>query len=445
VARQRSKADYGLDVFRAEPPSDDRTAIRLLVGREDVVERAYQGLRRHLDIGGLTTKPTGKHPAIIQGETRSGKSHLAKCLFARFRESDKRLRIEVPARNRGDALAVIRAIFERLRDEFYGYFNGELAGDVVGEQFMQLTATIVGGFDFFWGPGGMTADSMKLTTNWERADTVANEAAVFRLAAKFQNTSKSGGGTELTLRPPSALLLAEACGVIVDALNRAGLLDHVLVLVDDVDLVARYNSPQDNGRVSQSELATALCELHRSPCVDVVVTARSWYANSQKEFTPLVNLAAEPPLTPAQLAEIHDRRMALAIGKRALPRVFLAPEALEEAAAYASCLPGVFLQHLDASFDQWRREEDWGQRSAEWYLGVFRDLWNRYRQFAPAAAERLAQSVNAGKFTLDVEDENLLAGTVFDNEFAFQSYFNETTYIIPPLVRAIVRSVGAPE
>ena len=444
MARTTDKADYGLDVFRAEPPEDDATAVKLMVGRDEVVKRAYQDLRRGWDKGGRKAKRGRKHPWLIEGETRSGKSHLARCLFARFKDDGGKCRkIQVPARARGDAVTVIHSIFELLRDEFFAYYNNELSTNLVGQAYSELTCAVISGFDSFFGPGGVPAENVKVTTSRETTDTMGTEAAIFHLAAKFQQSSKAAGATELTLRPPSPVLLAEVCGTIVDTLHRAGLLDHLLILVDDVDLLAPYEDPEHTGRATQAHLAAALCELHRAPCVDVVVTGRSWYAILQKEFTSLVDLV-DAPMTVAQLAEVHDRRLKMAVGRRSLPKEFLELGALEEAATLSSFLPGVFLQHLDAAFTQWGREEDdWTPRSLAWYLDFWRRRWDAYREFAPVAAERLAAAVAAGELVVDVTDGNFVADTRFDNVFAFQSYWNEKMYTIPPLARRILIEPGA--
>jgi hypothetical protein len=62
----------------------------------------------------------------------------------------------------------------------------------------------------------------------------------------------------MTLRPPGVSDLACYCGVMVDTLWRQGLVREVVILVDDVDLLEGYQSPDHNGQRERSILADAL-------------------------------------------------------------------------------------------------------------------------------------------------------------------------------------------
>ena len=55
----------------------------------------------------------------------------------------------------------------------------------------------------------------------------------------------------------------------------------MLILFDDVDLLESHADRVRNGRVQRAALSSAIAELVKAPRVDVVVTARSWYADDQ--------------------------------------------------------------------------------------------------------------------------------------------------------------------
>jgi hypothetical protein len=223
----------------------------------------------------------------------------------------------------------------------------------------------------------------------------------------------------------------------VDTLVRAGLLDHVLVLIDDVDLLEGYSDPSRNGKIQRSVLCDALSQLHSATGVDVLVTARSWYAHSRKDFQELVDLSTADEMTSESLIEIHDRHVEL-YARQGLPRRFLNHETIRRVAEDSQGKPGVFLQRLKTAFKAWRNEADWGQRDYEWYFDVFRKLYDQYREKCPAAAHALEKSVEEGRSTVDVRLENPFYQTVFNNEFVFQSYYQETTYFMDELTFRVV-------
>lgn len=227
----------------------------------------------------------------------------------------------------------------------------------------------------------------------------------------------------------------------VDTLLRRKLVRHVLVLVDDVDLLEGYQSPQLNARVQRSLLAEALCELHTQPGIDVVLTARSWYAHSVKDFQTLVDLSRSE-MPPADLVAIHDRHMGTFAKRSGLSR-FLKPETLDTFAQEVNGLPGVFLQHLHTSFYEYQNEDDWGERDYDWFLAVFRRLFRDYRSKCVPAAEMLENAVRNGRLEMDVGEKNPFYGTVFDNLLVFQSYYNEYCYFASPLVKKILALTDA--
>jgi hypothetical protein len=214
----------------------------------------------------------------------------------------------------------------------------------------------------------------------------------------------------------------------------------VLVLVDDVDLLEGYQSAQQNASVQRSRLAEALGKLHFQPGVDVVLTARSWYANSQKNLQTLVDLARSDEMRPEELVAIHDRHMTTYAKKAGFSR-FLKPEALN-ACAEKVRLPGVFLHHLHTAFDDYQNDDDWAERDFDWFLSVFRRLFTNFRNKCAPAAEMLERAVRDGRLEMDVSERNPFYGTVFDNQLVFQSFYNEKCYFASPLVKEILAPLG---
>ncbi len=160
--------------------------------------------------------------------------------------------------------------------------------------------------------------------------------------------------------------LAEVCGIILETLLTVKRINHALILVDDIDLLETYQSPTRNARQQRSILGQALDQLHGTVGVDVVMTARSWYVHSRKDLQTLVDLGMSAPMQPADLVDIHQRRVKV---KGRGGGAFLTEEALFEAAGDAEGLPGVFLQHLDTAFYQYLNEDEPGLRGYDWYLG----------------------------------------------------------------------------
>jgi hypothetical protein len=223
-----------------------------------------------------------------------------------------------------------------------------------------------------------------------------------------------------------------------DTLIRVGLIDHMLILADDVDLLEEYESKQENINRERSILARALQIVHETPGVDVLVTARSWYANSRKEFRELADLSLEPYMSPEELVKIHDCRFSAYVRAKSIPRSFLKNEALHRAASSVQGLPGVFLQHIDTAFQAYRREEDWSERDYDWYVNVFRNLWTQYRNLYPQAAEKLLSAVSNEEPWIDVTELNVFRGSRITDEFVFQSYFRETYFFASALLQEII-------
>jgi hypothetical protein len=155
-----------------------------------------------------------------------------------------------------------------------------------------------------------------------------------KLLGKYQSRESAKEARQIVLKPPTAQTLAEVCGVMVETLMRHKLAEHLLVLVDDVDLLDYAAPSPQQARVQRSLLTDALCTLHGQPGVDVVVTARSWFVYSGKDLTQLVDLT-QSALPPEVLIAIHDNHIRQFAAKAGLRR-FLTPDALQ---AFAMVVP----------------------------------------------------------------------------------------------------------
>src|SRR5262249_41843285 len=132
---------------------------------------------------------------------------------------------------------------------------------------------------------------------------------------------------QVVLKAPTAEMLAELCGVIIETLMGLKLADHLLVLVDDVDLLDPTAPTAQQARVQRSLLTSALCTLHSQPGIDVLLTARSWFVYSGKDLTHLVDLT-QSVMPAEELLAIHDKHMKQ-FGRKAGLQRFLVPEALK--------------------------------------------------------------------------------------------------------------------
>jgi hypothetical protein len=439
MPRKKPPSKFACDsaLFKPEPPMDKQLVKKLFHGRVNELRRGLETLKSQLDLGGKRSRKVDKRPWIIHGESRSGKSHLARRIFAELPDDDERIQLIIPAREKIEALLVMANLFRQLVGHFRRRTQDQRLPTLVCEEpEVRLVDDLVDKMDLFLN------DAQSATVTTERGSKIGLEVGgeVSGLLAKFlgkhQSERTEKDTRQVVLKPPTATTLAEVCGVLVDNLLRRKLIRHLLVLVDDVDLLEGYRSEQQNARVQRSLLADALCELHSQPGVDVVLTARSWYAYSTKEFQQLVDLALGP-MRPEDLVAIHDRHMQAYAKKAGLSR-FLKSEALGAFAQEMGGLPGVFLQHLHTAFYEYQNDENWNERDYDWFLGVFRRLFTDFRNKCAPAAEVLERAVREGRLEMDVGEKNPFFGTVFDNSLVFQSYYNERCYFATPLIKKIL-------
>jgi len=436
-----SKYKYDDNIFMPEPPDNPKHVVALFCGRKKELECGINTLKNGIDLYGKRMRKYDKKPWIIHGESRSGKSHLARRIMASLPKNKKRLQLYVPARERLEALAVMTNLFEQIRFDFSSRINNVRNHQIIqNNPWIHLTIELIGQISLFIGH---TTESVTIKIS----ETLKNGLnlglnlhiipKVVEFFAAFSSEQSETKATELKLRPPNAVDMAEYCGIMIDTLMNLKLLNHLLILIDDIDLLEGYVDQTRNATKQRSQLSQAILKLSSTSGIDVLITARSWYAHSKKEFKTLIDLAMEPEMKEEELIEIHDQHFKL-FSPRDYPNKFLTKEALLNASTDVRGIPGIFLQHLDTAFRVYKKEEEWGERDYAWYLDIFRRIYSTFRLKCPAAAIALETAVNEQRFTIDIETTNPFYSTVFDNEFVFQSYYRETTYFMDTLVTKVI-------
>jgi hypothetical protein len=437
--RTQTKYNYHPDLFTPEPPDDPSKVKSLFCGRERELRRGLETLRSHMDLKGRWSAGHGKRPWIVHGESRAGKSHLARRILADLQSGADIVTCVIPARERLQAAQVMSTLFERIASEFTSRQSQQsLLGRLLKDPEVEVVQDIVDRVQ------ALSTECEGIDLTFTEATRTAFEAGgdmtyiptIFKILAKVGREQSDGKTTVFKLRRPNAEDYARYCAIVIDILARKFDVNEVLVLVDDVDLLEGYSDQNRNGRVERSILAAALIRLHQCPCTDVIVTSRSWYAHSTKEFKTLVNLLECEEMNERDLIAIHNRRWDEYC--QGQPAGFLSHEALSAAAGDVRGLPGVFLQHLDTAFRNYQDEDEWGERTYDWYLGIFRRLFSRLDRSYPEAAERIRMEVRNGRQNIDMGDRNLFHKTMFDNEFVFQSYYGETLYYVDALTAKII-------
>ncbi|MEO5374376.1 MAG: ATP-binding protein [Alphaproteobacteria bacterium] len=439
---------YGVHpgLFKSEPPNGREVVRSLFCGREYELQYCTSTLRDSMVRDGEQSRDFDKQPWIIHGESRAGKSHLARRILTDLDNGEDILSFIIPARERLQAVKVMETLFNKIANEFTSRHSSrslwEKAKDVVAESpetevvldiidKVQALSHSVEGIDL----------TISATTKdaFEVGGSTSILPGILKILAKSGRQNTDGRTTVFKLRPPNADDYVNYCSLIIGVLRREYGVKSVLVLVDDVDLIEGYKDPEQNGRVQRLILAASLIALHQIPCVEVVVTSRSWYAYANKEFQELVNLY-DFDMSENEIVEIYRRRW-----KAYAPRVpggFLNEDALLTAAQDVQGIPGVFLQHMDTAFKSFLYEKDWGPRDYDWYLKVFVRRFTRCRDKHPDATNAIQRHVEAGRKQIDVRENNIFQSTMLENDFAFQSYHNEHTYFIDGLAEKVVRAVA---
>jgi hypothetical protein len=440
ASRKKSKFDCDTSLFKPEPPTDSRLVKCLFAGREKELHRGFRTLKNELDIGGKRSRRFDKKPWVIHGESRSGKSHLARRILAEFKPHPKRVQLLIPARDRVEAILVMADIFRQVVGMFRERTQDQrLDEPVAGRPDVRLVNNLIERMTLFLD------EAQTATLTHERATDSSIEVGgelnflLGKFLGKFQSKDSSKEARQVILKPPTGETLAELCGVMLETLMDLGLADHLLVLVDDVDLLDPAAPTVQQTRVQRALLTNALCILHAQPGIDVLLTARSWFVYSGKELTHLLDLT-QSVLSAEELIAIHDRHPQQFARKAGLQR-FLKTEALKAFAdemQELNGLPGVFLQHLFTAFDCFKNDEDFAERDYEWFLDVFRRLMDSLRTRVEPGYAAMQAALQAGQLEIPLAGEqNPFVGTALDNLFVWQSYHNERCYFTSPLMRRL--------
>lgn len=428
-------------LFKAEPPVNPKDVKSLFCARDLELRRGIETLKANFDVGGRKSKVSDKWPWVVHGESRSGKSHLARRIIAEFPSTRKRIQFLVTAKERLEAMTVMRQLFETLHGEFRTRIADQrLEDDLFRHPRVSFVCQLIDKISLF----ETDVQTVELTTEQSSRESLdiggelSGAPLLSKFVAKYQTEQNSKNAVKLNLRPPTPSDLAAVCGIMVETLLALKLINHALILVDDIDLLETYKSPTENARHERSVLAMALDDLHGTPGVDVVLTARSWYVHSSKELMSLVDLSTSDMLTADDMSGIHDARLKV-YGKRL--SAFLTDDALRAVAADVEGLPGVFLQHLDTAFYQYQNEPDDSPRDIAWLRKIFEQRLEQLSEHCATGVAEIRKAIDQGRLTIDVAAHNPFFGTVLDNEFVFQSYWSEHTYFISSFTRNIFQQI----
>jgi len=433
----RSKFEYGTpSLFLPEPPNELKRATALFRGRERERARCVETLKSCVDVNGKYQKKNDKKPWIIHGESRVGKSHLARCVISDMPKG-KRIKIIVSAKERGSSYIVLEQIFQKLKHKFdilLGKKRHETKGEISDE--LEVTSKILNLADSFITKDEERETFIEIGTDVEAnfgLDTSLKILTSTILKFGFKESKKTG--MTIKMKAPTATDYAFYCMLISEVLVFNKMCPHVLILIDDVDLIKGYKDQNTNGRVERSELSELIIGLHSARGVDVLVTSRSWFAFGHKDYKKLVEL---DEMDSRMLIEIHDARILHYTPK--YPESFLTKEALQDLADNVSGLPGVFLHKLEVAFDAFQNEDGWEQRDFTWIMGVFQKKYAAYKTKSLRAAQRLESSIKSGEISIDVTGDNPFLSTPFEDIFVTQSYYSESTYNVDALTIKVVEA-----
>lgn len=443
-----SKGHYNVSLFSAEPPEGKELVKALFHDREQALTLVCDRLSGNMDKKGVRYGKENKKPWIIHGESRSGKSHLARRILAEIPEDERNIQIRAYAKDMLEASLVMRNLFNQILEMFRLLTHDyQINKNVVQKSLVEITYELIEGFERIIGSS--RSDPVEITEGFSRevssdfkADANISGRKAVKLGMQLGQAQKDGQSIQLKYMPPSPELLAELCASMVDTLVAVGLLDHVLILADDVDLLGEYEDPNNNARKERIILATTLKILHETPGIDVIITARTWYKNANKEFIPLIDLA-KVPMQSDDLRKLHDLRFNHYVEDN-LPKEFLTPEALEFIAKHSNYLPGVFLQHLNLYFEVFTWEVEWGVRDIDWLREEFDKLCDDYRRDEPEALHVLQNAIEKDFPHIDITDENPFQGSRMRELFIFQRYNSERKLFISELASEFLR-VRIPE
>src|SRR5262249_51764653 len=154
-----------------------------------------------------------------------------------------------------DAIRVMWELYREFRDSFdIRIRDQKLKSDPLQISEIQISKQLVDRIALFESSNAQT-----LTLTFEKAGRTASEVAgevgggtlLAKFIAKLQREHSHKDGIQLSVRSPTPTDLADICGIIAETLLRNGLIRHMLVLLDDIDLLETYQSPQQNARVQR--------------------------------------------------------------------------------------------------------------------------------------------------------------------------------------------------
>jgi hypothetical protein len=430
---------YGYDplLLHPDPPETPALVRSLFIGRDSELARGTSILMKHRDLSG--TKTSGKRPWVIHGESRMGKSHLARRILLDLPEDSKHLQIKVYARGSWDAERVIQDIFSSLYDVYRNLVNSRTFRPNQGQEaLIRSSHALFEQVKIFSGPAKPQAINLNWNKDLQRGLNIGIDVAtpfLCKLAAQLQANLRQSEGTTFTFHAPTIRDLTAICAAIVEVLLRLELLEHVLVFADDVDLIADPCGPSAN---QAPALAKALVDLCSAPAVDVLVTARTWYHFAQRDFLELVSL--DGGLSISELLDLYRKRFQ-SMGRPDLPQSFLTTDALQRLAEMVGGTPGMFLHRLYVAFERYKDEAQTDLRDFDWLLSIFERRYERFRSTGRPIAQLIEDSVVAGSREVDAAGSLSLFGTVFDGEFVLPSYFSPTTYLLDGLALEVIRKV----
>lgn len=432
---------FDKELFKPVPPENPELVKSLFCGRAEELRTALACLQADLDVDGKRAALCLKRPWIIHGESRSGKSHLARRIAVEFEDDGKRRRVIIQSRQRVSAVRVMADIFDAVMEVFLSLERtADFEPTTPKGILLRLTKELAVQVHNLIGMAdsviiGITKEDRK---KLNAAFTVVPIPKLLEFCLGFGSETGEGKRTEVKLAPPTAKELAEKCGLILDTLKRLGLLDHILILVDDVDLLDRAPQRELPRRDQCSELTDALGILHRTAGVDVLITARSWYVQLFREFNDLINLSSFPQPTEDVLIEIHDKRVHCFRKELKAPKRFLNEEVMRRAAKLAGGKPGVWLKHLETAFEKYVRDPNWDERDWEWYMQVFEEIIVQHQALDPEATKVLTDAVVEKRVIIDADKANLYSGTPFDEVFWIDCYVKQNSVSLVQLAFQVV-------
>jgi hypothetical protein len=390
--RQASKFDCGSCLFRPEPPLSRALVKKLFRGRAKELQRGLATLKHDIDLGGKQAKARDKKPWLIQGEARSGKSHLARRILAGMPCTSQRIQFVISARDKAEAVRVMASLFWQLMVQFRKRTSPmKRVNAFHADQDLQLVDELVEKTALFLheAQSGVAPPERQGESTIEIGGEVSD--LLEKLLSKHSSRHCDPDSLQVVLKPPTAAVLAEICGVMVEALARRKLLRHVLILIDDVDLLVPQQASQPDRSIQRGLLADALYLLHCQPGIDVIMTARSGYAHTRKDFQTLVNLT-DGPMLPEELVAIHDGHVRT-FARRLPGGRFLKADSLRTLAEATTGLPGVFLQYLQVAHYEYQQDDDWNERDLDWFLDIFRRWFKLYGGKSEPGAELPEQAL----------------------------------------------------